>query len=315
MTHTYNTALVSIVGAGHSGSTLLDMILGGHSSMLSLGEITRFDEYRVAELPCTCGHAVHSCTFWLAVMDKWEDLIMDTTVDTAMTDMRGYKMPGTANSVQNYLSIFANLILSTHKYPGLHRFACPELHRRRARICSLHSAIRQVSQKSLLIDSSKSVHRFRLLHSLKPNSSRAIFLTRDGRAIAASRLRKNVGTVPQITRKWWLTNQFTIIMMRTLPRSAYIHVRYEELCNEPEQTVQRICDYIGVPYEPEMLDFRSHERHILGGNRMRMDRKNEIQEDLKWTSTLNATALNEFERIAGRLNRKLLGKYFRASTV
>jgi len=283
--------------------------------MLSLGEINRFDDYRTSDLPYTCGHTIHSYAFWSDVIAEWSELIPEIEVQHALTDMRGYKTPGVSNSVQNYLSIVTNIMAPMDKFSRFQKFICPELDKRRVYINKLYDAVRQISQTPILIDSSKSAHRFRLLHSLRPNTSKAIFLTRDGRAIAASNLRKNVATVPKSARKWWLANQFAISMMRTLPKSAYIHVRYEELCANPEKTAMRICSYIDVSYEPEMLDFRSHEQHIIGGNRMRMEEKSQIHEDLRWMSTLKVSEINEFERIAGRLNRKLLREFFREANV
>lgn len=55
--------LVYITGRGHSGSTLLDLLISAHSEVVSVGEakclVTRPDE------PCTCGAAtVFECPFW-----------------------------------------------------------------------------------------------------------------------------------------------------------------------------------------------------------------------------------------------------------
>ncbi len=35
----------------------------------------------------------------------------------------------------------------------------------------------------------------------------------------------------------------------------YVHVRYEDLVKDPETWFQRICEYIGIPYEPEAIDY------------------------------------------------------------
>jgi len=55
--------LVYITGRGHSGSTLLDLLISAHSEVVSVGEakclVTRPDE------PCTCGAVtVFECPFW-----------------------------------------------------------------------------------------------------------------------------------------------------------------------------------------------------------------------------------------------------------
>lgn len=36
-------------------------------------------------------------------------------------------------------------------------------------------------------------------------------------------------------------------------------LRYEELTAEPERVTREVCDYLGVPWEPEMLDYGKHD--------------------------------------------------------
>lgn len=58
--------IVYIVGCGHSGSTLLDMLVSTHSQIFSVGEAKMFG--RSPDKRCTCG-AEHwyGCPFWKAV--------------------------------------------------------------------------------------------------------------------------------------------------------------------------------------------------------------------------------------------------------
>ncbi|SCC79482.1 sulfotransferase [Saliniramus fredricksonii] len=68
--------VVYIAGRGHSGSTLLDLILGSHSRLVSVGEIKQKALTRlfsnVSKRPCTCGARVGDCKFWNAVRTKLE---------------------------------------------------------------------------------------------------------------------------------------------------------------------------------------------------------------------------------------------------
>lgn len=63
---------VFIASLGHSGSTLLDLMLGAHPRLVSLGEVhatlTRFSE---PQNPCTCGQAVAGCPIWGPVQEAW----------------------------------------------------------------------------------------------------------------------------------------------------------------------------------------------------------------------------------------------------
>src|ERR1700683_4878467 len=51
---------VFILGCGHSGSTLLDLLLYGHSQIFGVGELERSR----AEATCTCGLPAPECPIW-----------------------------------------------------------------------------------------------------------------------------------------------------------------------------------------------------------------------------------------------------------
>jgi hypothetical protein len=62
--------LVFIAGSSHSGSTLLDFLLSGHSRFVGLGEIAnviRDDDWGLPETRrrrCSCGRPMAECPFW-----------------------------------------------------------------------------------------------------------------------------------------------------------------------------------------------------------------------------------------------------------
>ena len=81
--------LVYITGRGHSGSTLLDLLISAHSEVVSVGEakclVTRPDE------PCTCGAAtVFVCPFWekvdAALREKAGLRLRDIDIDSGDAD-------------------------------------------------------------------------------------------------------------------------------------------------------------------------------------------------------------------------------------
>jgi len=60
---------VFIASLGHSGSTLLDLMLGSHPRLVSLGEV-HATIARAAEKQnvCTCGKAADDCPVWGPVL-------------------------------------------------------------------------------------------------------------------------------------------------------------------------------------------------------------------------------------------------------
>lgn len=62
--------LVFIASLSHSGSTILDLILGGHSRFVGLGEIVRVLRpgptglEKTRKLLCSCNKEMDQCVFW-----------------------------------------------------------------------------------------------------------------------------------------------------------------------------------------------------------------------------------------------------------
>jgi len=65
-----NTQIVYIMGRGHSGSTVLDLLLGNSPDIESVGELVsgmgRYDEQ------CSCGSPFGNCMYWQAVRSAFE---------------------------------------------------------------------------------------------------------------------------------------------------------------------------------------------------------------------------------------------------
>mgnify|MGYP001600391271 CR=1 FL=1 len=62
--------------------------------------------------------------------------------------------------------------------------------------------------------------------------------------------------------------EFNPVIERYVPAMArflrqtevpFVHVKYEDLVTTPEATLERICAYLDIPYEPEALDYKRKE--------------------------------------------------------
>jgi hypothetical protein len=56
-----------ILSAGHSGSTLLNLITGSHSRAAAVAELTRLPANIANDAPCTCGATIRECAHWRVV--------------------------------------------------------------------------------------------------------------------------------------------------------------------------------------------------------------------------------------------------------
>jgi len=165
---------------------------------------------------------------------------------------------------------------------------------------------------------------------------RFVHLVRDGRAVAASMIRKGM------CRSMWSAAR-TIVhelrrnerLLRRYPPDRVLTVNYEQLVADPQAELRRICTFAGLDFEPSMLEFWQREHHYLGGNRgtlmsvLRQDGEQAIQTDRtsgelawdldyyrernaeagafrdeRWKRELTDGQLRVFAMVAGRLNRR-----------
>jgi hypothetical protein len=167
----------------------------------------------------------------------------------------------------------------------------------------LYRVIAAVAGKAMVVDSSKHYLEAATLYRTAPDRTKIVLLVRDGRAVFYSRLKR--GTPRRKALNAWLN-----IYRRALPllesevaASDLLRVNYEDLAAAPARELHRICRFLGVAYDMQMLDFRSRVHHVLSGNDMRLAESAVIRVDAAWRERLARDDLDYFERRAGALNR------------
>ena len=90
------------------------------------------------------------------------------------------------------------------------------------------------------------------------------------------------------------------------PARARDPLAYEELCRSPQETIRKLSRFIGIEYLPSMLACPAEPYHLIGGNDVRLKPELSLVEDRSWQTELSADSLDVFERLCGRMNRKLL---------
>lgn len=102
------------------------------------------------------------------------------------------------------------------------------------------------------------------LHRVLPEA-RFIHVIRDGRAVAASLLRREWGKrrPRAIARRWVREVRAARDAGRRLPAGAYTEVRYEELVVDPEPILRRICELVEIRFDSAMLDYHARAQRRL----------------------------------------------------
>lgn len=132
-------------------------------------------------------------------------------------------------------------------------------------------------------------------------AAKILHLVRDGRAAAASVIKLDWGpnTVAQAA-KWWLSNVAHGLAAEALfGNNKVMRVHYERLVLNPAATLQEICRFAQIDFQPEMVSGQGFEvpqfsrtQHVLVGQTPCRDRLND------WERVLSTRQVEIFESIA-----------------
>ncbi len=92
--------------------------------------------------------------------------------------------------------------------------------------------------------------------------AKVIIMVRDGRDVAAS-IFKRFDDLDAGVDRWIDSNE---IARREQNSGDAIVVRYEDLVQDPEGQLRKICAFIDLPYSPEMLNYHQSKRMWFGVN-------------------------------------------------
>lgn len=83
-----------------------------------------------------------------------------------------------------------------------------------------------------------------------------VHIVRDGRAVASSVLPLDWGPNSIIkAARWWVRmTSYGLAAESSLRPDQIIRINYEELVAQPEPTMRRLCDFMGISFAPAMLD-------------------------------------------------------------
>jgi hypothetical protein len=253
-----------IMGHGHSGSTILDILLGNSSQIESVGELLS-GLGRNDHAICSCGARMPDCPFWSEV--RWQVEADGITWDEA----RGAPARRAAGMWRAWQAGRADPVMA-----------------RRVQITrAMARAIATVAGKPYVLDSSKTpAHGVLLLRHLP--EAQVIHLVRDPRQVLRSyvwrvrtgghfrRFPLSARSAPVfltcMAAKWTLVNLVCDLMARAFP-GRVVRVRFEDLCARPAGELDRIGRALGLNLTDLSRKAAGQEPlavgHNIGGNHLR----------------------------------------------
>lgn len=294
---------IYIACRGHSGSTLLEKLLATAPDVIALGEISHFSSYYDSgEKPCSCGRVVRECEFWTSVVRQLG--VSNGAALDALLPTDGVRARERWRNLPYHMALLAPDVALRLAERGRVSFALRNL-----RSANNHwrvvQAVSNLAQASVLVDKSMSPSRLLEVARVAPADVRicAIHLVRDGRANVHSYMTQ-FGVEPErAAAEWRATNVNVQRALRRIADVPQLQLRYEDLCADPERTLDTIARHFGIRggFQPARL---GDELHAIGGNYAKLTGYRAIRLDERWKTGLSAEQQAMFERVAGPLNRR-----------
>ena len=314
--------IVFIVGAGHSGSTLLSKALNSHSKVFSLSEISNFEEDIVKEFSiCGCGQNIHDCQFWERINQK----LINLNGFGIKQHPRLYNLKRDKHTFYHKFKYYVERNLAINL-----NFFSNHFRTRLDYINDLYEVVFNDSGSEVIVDSSKTPNRAYLIKKYlqKNYNIKVIHLVRDGRAVIYSYLKgfyrvvlKNSSS-GEFEKKTFIAekkrdiDEAISIWIKDNAKAEKYHnsffygnnnyflQTYEKFANNPKEELKNIIEFIGFSYEVEMLNLNRFQNHMVSGNASRIN-ASEIQRPYsKWKNSLTDDQIQYFNLKAKKLNQK-----------
>lgn len=302
--------IIYILSHSRSGSTILDVLLGQHPEICSAGELRNLYRYGFLEKQfCSCGEKVVSCVFWKELSSIFFGKLGSNNIEQLQNNLfhfeRRRSLPFT---------YFFRRQSSWHMY--------------KTQLLTLYQTLAELTEKRVIVDSSKNALRCYWLTKLAKEGKIKlfpVFLLRDGRGVIWSH-KKTIKKAPEkgvqmeftsktalkTTLTWLSTNLEAELISQVSSNCPVLELRYEDMCSDFEHTLTKFFGALRIDPDPvlrivtEALTFSPF--HLVSGNRLRMKKTLRFQPDLEWKQKLSKNDIKLFWALAGWYAKRK--KYF-----
>ena len=285
--------VLSVVGAGRSGTTVLASILGEVPGCASAGEIRWLWERGVLDgRPCGCGEKPATCPVWSQVIEA--------CLSTPGPD-------GVLPTVESIVAALQRLDETRHRLRVLGGAGGgdedPALRLVRHVTGVVVRSFAEASGADVVIDTSKRPLDAAVMAQVPGIDHYVLHMLRDPRAVAHSWRRsksfsvgeetRTMGTrkLPATVRRWVANALGTEALHRHVPPDHWKRLRYEDFCARPVESMDELLTMMGVPGRPPFEDagtVRLQPNHIVAGNPSRFTVGSvRIRVDEEWKTVMS----------------------------
>ena len=298
-----------ICAFGHSGSTLLEMLLAGHPEMVAVGELHNLSHQIAIGRSCSCGSLPRNCPRWRAVAEavrseRGVDLF-ERPFDFRVSRERPRTLAERLVRLWNRGLCYAHFKGGLAGRLGLDRLTVSGA-TLAANTDLVVETVRELAGARILIDSSKDYVRMRERYAAAPaGTMKIVYLYRDGRGVTWSVMKSWRARAWYGAKEWAKSQRRIRAMLAGVRPEDRLAIRYEDLCSNPEATLRRLCGWLGVGYAEQMIRLEPEEHHTIAGNKIRLKRGMTIRIDEAWRQRLGPAQLRAFRFFGGAENRRL----------
>lgn len=284
-----------VAGAGRSGSTLLDRVLGQASGVFSAGEVRYlWQNSLIDDHLCGCGVPFSECELWSSIMHDVFSRYGQPVTPEEIIDLKR-----SVDRMRFVPSLASGMMTSRHRRLLDHYRRLLEL---------LYDSVRERTGCRLIIDSTKDPSHGFVLATSPEIELHVVHLVRDSRAVAHSWTR----TKPDPSRRhrsatmpiesparsgaMWATHNSLSSVLR-FTATSYRRIRYEDFTTSPWAVARDLLAPFGIGAADERdcgaeVDLGVH--HTISGNPMRFERGTlVVTPDDEWLA-----AMSPFDKLA-----------------
>ncbi len=294
--------LIYIASNGRSGSTLLDLLLGGLMECWTLGEFQILPwEIKDHLQSCGCGKQVEECLFWQPIIRCHQHLL-------EQGDIHRFRQSHGVGKVLRWNELFAIWTKRNLKHGCTRLESIHEYGKQNSLIMEdilLQAKKAKGDQVLWLVDASKDPYRLSWLAQSGMFNLKVIHLVKDPRAFVYSMVKgrtwaDSIKTGLRMAIRYVVENYIIDLVIKRAGMdvissktwhaerersSSALLLRYEDLAGNPQKTIESVCSWLGNCTPIDVNAFRTITQHAVSGNKMRME-KRDIFLDEKWKASL-----------------------------
>jgi hypothetical protein len=257
----YDYQVIYIIGAGRSGTTLVDIMLGNNKNSFSCGELNRFTERNGVPNNPRDDQVVF---FWNSIRLKLKNYFP--------------RIIYISRILEYHYSLFFRLFILSSYFKKYNKFNL-EL---------FDTIYLEADKPNLIIDSGKYPFRAYNLYKLFKNNIKFVYIKRNPLDVVQSFKKKSI----EQKSKSYIFAHFYLLFVNILSKlvlkfikSDKVEIYYEDLVNEPKSTLDFMSNSLSIDFNYLINKIMKNQKLKVGlifdSNRLRIQNEIEIQRQEK----------------------------------